>query len=304
MRTASGVGAAIWPDPIAPPSQELLRGRHDGIGGNREYRLFIPSEQRRTRLPLIVMLHGCHQNADDFALGTRMNLHAQLNRCFVVYPAQSAQANSAKCWNWYEAAHQQRELGEPAIIADLTRHLIATHRIADHQVFIAGFSAGAAMAATMAVTYPELYAALGIHSGVPHGAARDFMSATLAMQHGVMASYASHPLQGQIPTIVFHGDADSMVHATHATQFMAKARPHARMEEGEQFTETTGPEPGRYGYTRTVQLDPQRRVFSEKWIVHGGGHAWYGGDATGTYIDAYGPDATKEMMRFFIDRKR
>ena len=291
-----------------PPSR-FIRDLYAGPYGSREYLLFIPPEQRRAKLPLIVMLHGCHQDADDFALGTRMNDYAQKHRCYVAYPVQAVQANSAKCWNWYEAAHQQRDQGEPAILAALTRHLMAQHRIASDRVFIAGFSAGGAMAATMAVIFPELYAALGIHSGVPHGAARDFLSAMIAMQHGTHASYAVHPMQGQIPTIVFHGDDDSTVHATHAAQFMAQAAQSAALPEwsdrmGERYIEAVGRRAGRHGYTRTVQLDEKRRIFSEHWMVHGGGHAWYGGDSAGTYIDSNGPDATGEIIRFFIERRR
>ncbi len=233
-----------------------------------------------------------------------MNRYAELHNCFVLYPMQSVQANRARCWNWYEAAHQQRGYGEPASIAELTLDLFGKYPIATDNVFVAGFSAGGAMAATMAVIYPELYTALGIHSGVPHGAARDFMSAMIAMQHGSMASYASHPSHGKIPTIVFHGDQDNTVHSTHAAQFLTKAQwPWVDVAEGERYTEVSPWRPGHYGTTRTVQLDSEQRIFSEQWMVHGGGHAWYGGDATNTYIDANGPDAAQEMMRFFIDRK-
>jgi len=250
------------------------------------------------------MLHGCHQDAADFAHGTRMNHYAEAHDCYVVYPMQSMQANGARCWNWYEAAHQQRGYGEPASIAALTLHLLDIYPIDRGQVFVAGFSAGGAMAATMAVIYPELYAALGIHSGVPHGAARDFMSAMIAMQHGSMASYAAHPSHSTIPTIIFHGDQDGTVHSTHADQFMSRTQwPWVREADEERYTEVLPWQPGCYGYTRTVQLGAEKRIFSEQWMVHGGSHAWYGGDATGTYIDSNGPDAAREMMRFFIDRK-
>ena len=284
---------------------EFTRLHHVAPHGSRDYLLFAPAESPRTRLPLIIMLHGCHQDADEFAFSTRMNAHAQKHRCYVAYPVQAVQANGAKCWNWYEASHQQREQGEPGIIADLTQHLLATYRIAGERVFIAGFSAGGAMAATLAVLYPELYAALGIHSGVPHGAARDFLSAMIAMQHGTMASYGAHPRHGHIPTIVFHGDEDTMVHSTHAAQFMARAgASHYPPEQGERYTESVARQSGRHGYTRTIQMDGNRRIFSERWMVHGGGHAWYGGNAKGTYMDPHGPDASGEMVRFFLERRR
>ena len=199
-------------------------------------------------------------------------------------------------------AHQRRAHDEPAILADLTRHLGHTHQIEPGQIFIAGFSAGAAMAATMAVVYPELYAALGIHSGVAHGAVRDFLSALIAMQHGTLASLAAHPMHEHIPTIVFHGDTDSMVHATHAEQFLGSMPTFSRSATERWITETVASGNGKYGFTRTMRLDEHRRIFSEQWLVHGGGHAWYGGDAAATHVDPSGPDATAEMMRFFTGR--
>lgn len=231
-----------------------------------------------------------------------MNQHGLAHGFFVLYPQQSTQANGARCWNWYESAHQQREQGEPAIIAGLTRAVLANHAIDSERVYVAGFSAGGAMAATLAVTYPDLYAALGIHSGMPHGAARDFMSAMLAMQHGTMASHAAHPMHGRIPTIVFHGNDDTMVHATHAARFLASAPSCTQQGSGNRYTESVPGHDGRHGYTRTVQLDDAARIFSEQWMVHGAGHAWSGGDSAGTHIDPDGPDASHEMMRFFLER--
>jgi poly(hydroxyalkanoate) depolymerase family esterase len=280
-----------------------VRGHHAGPFGSRDYLLFAPDPPAAIRPALIVMLHGCNQDVEDFARGTRMHLHAARHQCYVAYPAQAAQANAAKCWNWWDAMHQQRDTGEPAIIAGLTRRLIADYSIAADKVFIAGFSAGGAMAATMAVLYPDVYAALGIHSGVPHGAARDFLSAMVAMQHGAQAGYAIHPSHGEVPTIVFHGDEDNMVHATHAAQFMTPSR-RQRIAActGEHRTESFAHRPGSRGYTRTLRLDREEQVFSEQWIVHGGGHAWYGGDATGAWVDPDGPDAAREMVRYFIAR--
>lgn len=277
---------------------------HVSPEGDRHYKLFVPAGRKPSKPSLLIMLHGCHQDADAFAYGTRMNEQAQQHGFLVAYPEQANSANGAQCWNWYEAAHQKREQGEPAIIADLTQHLAATHGIDANQIFIAGFSAGGAMAATLAVMYPELYAALGIHSGVPHGAARDFMSAMFAMQHGVYASYAIHPLHGQIPTIVFHGDDDTTVHSTHAAQFLSKAPSIFAPATGPRYVERIAPGPRQYGYTRTVQLDDNQNIFSEQWMVHGGGHAWYGGNAASNYFDAKSPDASAEMARFFVARSQ
>lgn len=289
--------------PEKPAAAYFTREHHQTPQGSRDYLLYVPP-RRRGKRRLIIMLHGCHQDADGFAQATRMHLHADKTNTCVAYPSQSAQANPGKCWNWYEAAHQQRAYGEPAILADLTRRLGEACGVERERIFIAGFSAGAAMAATMAVVYPELYAALGIHSGVAHGSARDFLSALIAMQHGTLASHAPHPMHERIPTIVFHGDTDSMVHATHAGQFIGSASPSDDEPADDQWmTEAVAPAGGKYGYTRTVRLNERRRIFSEQWVVHGGGHAWYGGDAAASHVDPNGPDAAKEMMRFFAQRQ-
>jgi poly(hydroxyalkanoate) depolymerase family esterase len=288
--------------PNTPVAACFTREHHDAPQGGREYLLFVPP-YRRGKRRLVIMLHGCHQDADAFAQATRMNLYAGKYNACIAYPTQSIHANPGKCWNWYEAAHQKRACGEPAILSDLTRHLAQTLGIEPDRIFIAGFSAGAAMAATMAVLYPELYAALGIHSGVAHGSVRDFLSALIAMQHGTMASYAPHPMHERIPTIVFHGDTDSMVHATHSEQFFGAVAAPPGMPASERWMrETVEAGNGKYGYTRTMRLDARQRIFSEQWMVHGGGHAWYGGDAAASHVDPNGPDASLEMLRFFASR--
>lgn len=293
------------PAPVPMHAAQFVRDRHACAYGSREYLLFMPTRSQGKKLPLIVMLHGCHQDAEGFAIGTRMNLYAEHQQCYIAYPMQASEANGAQCWNWYDAAHQEREQGEPGLIADLTRHLIATHCIDSDRVFVGGFSAGGGMAATLAVKYPELYAALGVHSGVPHGAAHDFLSAMMAMQHGTMASYAPDSLHAEIPTIVFHGDEDNMVHSTHAAQFTApSSQCNTTVDIVGRYTESVTPRQGRHGYTRTVLTDRSNRIFSEQWIVHGGGHAWYGGNDVVQHVDARGPDATEEMLRFFVERTR
>jgi poly(hydroxyalkanoate) depolymerase family esterase len=279
--------------------------------GTRQYKLFIPKGHLGRQLPLLVMLHGCTQSPDDFARGTRMNQLAEEEGYYVVYPAQSARDNPTKCWNWFRPADQYRDRGEPAIIAELTRHVVRVHRLDPARVHVAGLSAGAAMAVILARTYPDIYAAAGIHSGLPYGSAHDVPSAFAAMKQGSGISVAdtnatNQALGAPVPTIVFHGDRDLVVGARNGdiviTQSMAShgdslwdAGSFGKVDKQVE----RGVVPGGYSYTRTILKDPQGRILAEQWLVHGAGHAWFGGDPTGSYTDPKGPDASAEMLRFF-----
>jgi poly(hydroxyalkanoate) depolymerase family esterase len=249
--------------------------------GTRAYKTYLPVGYRGRSLPLVVMLHGCKQTPDDFAAGTRMNQLADERGFLVLYPAQSREANLSRCWNWFSAADQQRDHGEPSIIAGMTRQVIARYRADPRRVYVAGLSAGGAMAAIMGATYPELYAAVGIHSGLPHASARDTVSALAAMR-GQRPGTAVLPA---VPTIVFHGDRDTTVHPRNGELgFLAVA------------LHTESGEAGGRPYTRTVHRGRPRL---EHWLVHGAGHAWSGGNPRASYTDPTGPDATREMLRFF-----
>ena len=268
--------------------------------GTRAYKLYVPSGYKGQALPLIVMLHGCKQHPDDFAAGTGMNKVAEQNNCFVAYPAQVLAANGANCWNWFQADHQQRGRGEPSIIADITQQVIRDYHIDPNRVYVAGLSAGGAMAAIMGATYPELYAAVGIHSGLPYGAAHDLPSALAAMKSG-MAKGPGKPSalnKTPIPVIVFHGDRDTTVHLRNGEQAWAQCTANA--EQGaDQVIVGNGDVPHGRAYTRTIRHDGNGKAVAEQWIVHGAGHAWSGGSRKGSYTDPKGPIATQEMLRFF-----
>jgi poly(hydroxyalkanoate) depolymerase family esterase len=262
----------------------FIRRTYANAAGARAYKVYLPAGYRGQALPLVTMLHGCKQTPDAFAVGTRMNELADELSFIVVYPAQASSANYSGCWNWFRARDQRRDDGEPSLIAGITRQVIARYRVDPRRVYIAGLSAGGAMAAVMAATYSDLYAAAGIHSGLPYASASDAVSAISAMR-GQRSDAAS--LLPAVPTIVFHGDNDTTVRHHNGDYAI----------DGVQQKSETGEAGGR-AYTRTIYRSAKAAV--EHWLVHGAGHAWSGGNALAPYADAKGPNATREMLRFFL----
>lgn len=281
---------------IMPEGTRFVEGNYSNAAGSRAYRLFIPSGYHGQPIPLVIMLHGCTQSPEDFAAGTRMNIIAEEKTCFVVYPAQRAEANHAKCWNWFRPADQQRGGGEPSLIAGITRQIMRDHSVDPRRVYVGGLSAGAAAAAVMGSAYGDLYAAIGIHSGLACGAATDLPSALMAMRQG--GGPEAIPRGGSsIPTIVFHGDRDSTVHPNNGGRIV-------RQSIGATSTKAKvhrGRVPGGHAYTRTLHTDADGRALLEHWEIHGAGHAWSGGSPAGSYTDPDGPDASREMLRFFLE---
>lgn len=299
--------------PLAPPAEpaagqaqapsQFIAGQYANAAGDRAYKLYVPSNYAAGQsLPLIVMLHGCTQGPDDFAAGTRMNALGEAQRCFVLYAAQSSGANHSRCWNWFRREDQARDRGEPSIIAGMTREIVQRYGVDARRVYVAGLSAGGAMAAVMAVTYPELYAAVGIHSGLACGSAHDLPSALAAMRGmpaGLGRTASTGAASHATPTIVFHGDQDKTVHPRNGADVIAQSE-HHEGGPGGQVSSERGQAAGGHAYTRTVHRDAAGRVLLEHWLVHGGGHAWFGGSQAGSYTDARGPDASAEMVRFFL----
>jgi poly(hydroxyalkanoate) depolymerase family esterase len=280
-----------------PPPESFIEGCFANSHGSRRYKLFIPSGRAGKPLPLLVMLHGCLQDPDDFALGTRMNDIAEEQRIFVLYPEQSEAANQTRCWNWFDPANQQRDQGEPSIIAGMTREVIGSYNIDARRVYIAGMSAGGAMAAIMAATYSELYAAVGIHSGLPYGAAQNFLAAIAAMKDG--AAIGARLLSNRIPLIVFHGDQDIMVNARNGEQLVSQWLGDSAPNRTQDISTAQAREGNGRAFTRTRYHDGAGRAVAENWLVHDAGHAWSGGGSAGSFADASGPDASREMLRFF-----
>jgi poly(hydroxyalkanoate) depolymerase family esterase len=281
-----------------PPAREgtFLRGVHAAVGMRCDYRLFLPHELSRGA-PLVVMLHGCTQTPEDFALGTRMNEVAGARGCAVLYPAQSIKMNPQRCWNWFKRQHQTRERGEPALLESVIRAVVSEHGFDASRVFVAGLSAGGAMAAVLADACPDLVAAVGVHSGLPAGAARDLPAGLSAMKTGPGAGFEGNGAGRRVPCIVFHGDADATVNCRNG-EVLARAIPHVSARQS-RVDARAGGRPA----TRTVFLDDDGRTTGEQWVVHGAPHAWSGGSPNGSYTDPRGPDASAEMMRFFLDRR-
>jgi poly(hydroxyalkanoate) depolymerase family esterase len=302
VRLPPGTKAGKVASVSVPEGGRFVERSYTNSAGTRSYKLYIPSGYTGQAVPLIVMLHGCTQSPDDFATGTRMNELSEEHTFLVAYPAQAGNANMQKCWNWFQAAHQQPGRGEPSLIAGITRQVVEEFEVAEGRVYVAGMSAGGAMAAIMGATHPDLYAAVGVHSGLAPGSAHDISSAFTAMRQGgpVVAhkDVLSEGYQEVLPTIIFHGDGDTTVHPRNGDRLLVHLSRGANGSSPRVMTRQ-GQVPGGYEYTRFTYRDAEGRDLVERWSVHGLGHAWSGGSYPGSYTDPRGPDASAEMVRFF-----
>lgn len=289
------------PGIVAPKGSRFEERTYTNEAGSRRYKLYIPSCFGGQALPLVLMLHGCTQSPDDFAAGTRMNDLAEEFGLLVAYPAQAQSANSSRCWNWFRPGDQMRDMGEPSLIAGITQQIMKDYPVVPSKTFVAGLSAGGAAAVIMGAIYPDIFAAVAVHSGLACGAASDIPSAFTAMKQGnvqtVVRSRSRSGTSKPVPTIVFHGDRDITVSAVNGDQVIAQARGAAQLQR----TITCGSAPGGIKFTRTVEKDQSGRTILEHWAIHGGGHAWSGGSTDGSFTDPRGPNASREIIRFFYE---
>jgi poly(hydroxyalkanoate) depolymerase family esterase len=308
------------PEPVPPargtvPGADgpglFLTGQHAHAGMSRHYKLFVPPGHFERPPALVVMLHGCTQDPDDFARGTRMNRHALDQGFFVLYPAQPKEANPMRCWNWFQASNQARS-GEPALLTGMVEAVVREYQLDRQRIYVAGLSAGGAMAAILANAYPDVYAAAGVHSGLAPGAAMNAMAAFSVMKRG-HAGAVVLPRQEvpgpTVPVIVFQGDKDGTVHPRNGEQLLAAVLREAvaTNELSTQQADAPRVESGRsedgQGYTRARYENAAGEVVAEYWALHGAGHAWAGGSPEGTYTDNKGPDATGAMLEFFFSHR-
>jgi poly(hydroxyalkanoate) depolymerase family esterase len=307
LMTASLAACAAAPGPGSTPvpAREDTFEWHTWAGeaGTRRYKLFVPASADPARpAPLVVMLHGCTQDPDDFARGTRFNEAAREHGIIVAWPEQTNAHQVQKCWTWYDSAHQGRDAGEPGIIAGIVREVMASHRVDPARVYVAGISAGAAMAVNTAAAYPELFAAVAAHSGVPYRAAGSVPDALAVMKQGAPSpdalTSALREAMGErrmIPLILVHGLADAVLNPRNTEQLAEQWLALGGMAE--RLTESR--DGGGYAARRTTVGDDL-----ELWMVEGLGHAWSGGSPEGTYTDPRGPNATREILRFFLAHPR
>jgi poly(hydroxyalkanoate) depolymerase family esterase len=283
--------------PDMPQNAQFLSLTHASAQGSRDYRLYVPAKLPSGQVPLIVMMHGCTQSPEDFASGTGMNHLAEELGFIIAWPAQTNGANMQKCWNWYRPEDQARDRGEPGVIAGIVADILTSHDVDPARIYIAGLSAGGAIAAIMGAAYPEVFAAVGVHSGLPVGAARDMPSAFSAMRSGAEGS----SLRTSVPTIVFHGLADSTVHPSNGDAVIAQSlgRKHKTKR-----SRVDGTSDGGRSYQLTRHALPDGTTKAEHWEIDGAGHAWAGGHSSGSYTDPDGPNASREMVRFFLQHSQ
>ncbi len=294
-------------------------GTYDGPEGSRRYKLFkaeMQSAARRGRAEkgkgrsLMVMLHGCTQDPDDLARGTRMNELAERDGFLVLYPEQPVTAHPLKCWTWYDAAQQKRGQGEPAIIAAMTLKIAKENGVDPKRIYLVGLSAGAAMAAILGATYPDIYRAIALHSGIAYGLATAVPQALEAMRTpkgdavklGTAVVAAMGERRRVVPVLIIQGTTDASVNEANA-RLLAQQWANANGITGAAQEIQQMGKPPAYPVARSMFRVKETTVV-ELWMVQGLGHAWSGGSKAGTYTDDKGPDASRAIVKFIGETEK
>lgn len=305
----------------------------DFIYEDFKYKLYVPTDYHAEKdSPLMVMLHGCKQNPDDFAAGTNMNTLAEQESFLVLYPdmnhmfipSNPSSYNPYGCWNWFLDKNQHREKGHPKVIYTIINHVKNTYSIDSSKVYAVGLSAGASLACILGVTYPDVFSGIGVCSGLAYNAANVFFltdplaqAAKKSMEKGVPDPYECGnsafqemgELKKKMPVIVFHGICDTVVHPINGQQVII------------QWAQTNFLVAGGAGranilpilvksdfmngksYTRHVYGDENGEPLMEFWMINQLGHAWSGGSPNGSFTDPSGPNATHIIWNFFTKNK-
>ena len=309
---AQGAGGHAHAAPASPAPSAAMPGSwewrtYQGEGGARRYRLFVPAGRDAGKpAPLVVMLHGCTQDPDDFARGTRFNQAAAEAGVIVAWPEQTGAHQPQKCWTWYDPAHQGRG-GEAAIIAGIAREVIAAQNADPARVYVVGVSAGAAQAVNAAAAYPELFTAVGAHSGIAYRAAGNVMEGLGRMKTGsptpdALVQPLKDALGGRaVPIVVIHGGADAVVAPQNGRQLFEQwAAAHGWTDaKNESITGDGGRE-----IFHTWHQGADGKTLAELLWIEGLGHAWSGGSPDGTFTDPVGPDATRVILGFLLKHTR
>lgn len=316
---AAGCGVAVDPGRVVAPGAygALAKAQGTFTTGTfegRGYKLYEPAGNKKTNRPLLVMLHGCLQDPDDFARGTRMNAIADKENFLVLYPHQTKDDHPKACMPWYEPGDNVRGSGLAGQIAGIVEKVAKAENVDRKAIFLAGMSAGGAYASTIAVLYPDLFAAVGVHSGLEFGAAVGPLMALTAMKTGgplpMLTGPAAYMTMGSrarvLPAIIIHGTADKTVYDTNGDQAarqFAIMNDRANRADGGVATSPSSRKteqvPNGYSFTKFDFANKAGQTIVTQIEVKGLGHAWSGGDAAGTYTDAKGPDASAMMWAFF-----
>ena len=288
-------------------STQRAPGVSTGLAGSRRLRLYRPPGiGKDERVPLLVMLHGCGQDALGLAHSTGMNRVAARERFLVLYPEQDRLANAQGCWNWFDTA-SGRAFREAESIMAAIRQVCLLHPVDEQRVAIAGMSAGASMAALLATGHPSRFQAVAMHSGVPPGCAHSALTALRAMQGRragrTQAVVSLEPGVTWPPLLVIQGQADRVVAGANADAAVrlwvdaagasaVRAGPARQLKRGKRHAMTVQ-DFKRQGRTVVTRVD----------VAHLG-HAWSGGARKQPFSDPLGPDASRMVWAFVAKQFR